>query len=275
MLALRKQRQNDFFGGCVLQRPYRDFGISLYRYPLQSRISRHCHETAYVSFVLQGSYTELSESGAELLVYNTAVLHGPGEIHADQFHDEEVVLLAIQFTHLWCQRAADSGIRLTRTKAASLDVNRIARKLHVQLTYNDPRAELCVQGLALELTAELLSDDGLIQKSCAARTRDIALSSFRSPITLMTIAEQLQLHPSHVARAFKKRYGMTVGEFIRNARLNHAIRRLSESDDPICIISSESGFYDQSHFTGQFRQAMGTTPATYRARLRDMTRSQL
>jgi AraC-like DNA-binding protein len=115
-------------------------------------------------------------------------------------------------------------------------------------------------GLAFELAAELLSDNVPAQNSCAVRARDIALSSFRNPVTLMTIAEELQLNPSHVARAFKAQYGVTVGEFIRNARLNYAVRRLSDSDVPIGIISLESGFYDQNHFTSQFRQAMGITP---------------
>ena len=276
MLILKRRPENHFFGRCIQRKTLKDVTVCLYRYPPHSNIPRHCHDEAYVSFVLKGGYTESSGAhDSDVLETDMGVLHPPGETHADEFHDREVVLLAVQFTPAWYEEAVGGGMHLARAKRSSLDMSRMARKLYVQLGYKHARSNVCAMGLAFELTAELLCRDVPDQNTCAARARDIALSSFRSPITLMTIAEQLQLNPSHVARAFKGQYGLTVCEFIRNARLNYATRRLSHSNDPIGIISVESGFYDQSHFTSQFRQAMGITPALYRKRLRNTDSSEI
>jgi AraC family transcriptional regulator len=269
MLILTKSRGSDFFGGCVARKPAGDFTVSLYEYPPNTRVPRHGHEEPYVSFVLQGGYTEQSgPRHSEVFETGVAVLHEAREIHADEFHDRRVVLLALQFTPEWREQAEASGIQLKRQRADSVEISRLARKLYFQLTHERAKGELFRLGLALELTAEIVTDDAAADKSCASRAHDAILAGFRNDLSLIAVAAQLKLHPSHVARAFKKRFGCTVGEFIRQVRLNHAVRRLSELDDPVSLISAECGFYDQSHFTAHFRAVMGTTQAWYRRRIR-------
>jgi AraC family transcriptional regulator len=269
MLILTKRRGSDFFGGCVARKPAGDFTVSLYEYPAHTKIPRHGHDEPYLSFVVQGNYTEQSgPKHSDVVETGVAVLHETGETHADEFHDGRVVLLALQFTPAWREQAEESGIQLKRRRADSFEISRIARKLHFQLTHERARGELSRLGLALELTAELVTDDAEPDRSCASRAQEVVLTDFGSDLSLLTVAEQLNLHPSHVARAFKRKFGCTVGEFIRQVRLNHAVRRLTESDDPASLVAVECGFYDQSHFTAHFRAAMGTTPASYRRRIR-------
>ena len=61
------------------------------------------------------------------------------------------------------------------------------------------------------------------------------------------------------------RYGWIEGLDIRT-RIDEAVRRLDDTDQPIAAIASACGFYDQSSFTRQFQRVVGMTPGAYRAR---------
>jgi AraC-like DNA-binding protein len=80
---------------------------------------------------------------------------------------------------------------------------------------------------------------------------------------LRDIAAASGVHPSHLATAFRRAFGCTVGEVKRQRRMARAINLLAR-DTPLAEIAAACGFADQSHFTREFRRAVGTTPANFR-----------
>jgi AraC family transcriptional regulator len=68
----------------------------------------------------------------------------------------------------------------------------------------------------------------------------------------------------HLARAFRTRYGVSVGEYGRRLRLEWAAAEVARSDTPLALIAARAGFADQSHFTRVFKQHIGATPGAYR-----------
>jgi AraC family transcriptional regulator len=68
----------------------------------------------------------------------------------------------------------------------------------------------------------------------------------------------------YLASAFRRCYGHTVAEHVRELRVAYALRRLAESEDPLSDIARAAGFADQSHFSRTFKQLTGTTPGAYR-----------
>jgi AraC-like DNA-binding protein len=70
--------------------------------------------------------------------------------------------------------------------------------------------------------------------------------------------------PIRFARAFKQSTGFSVAQYRLRARVDRARHLLVEGKLPIKVISQDSGFYDQAHFTRAFRVAFGTTPLQYR-----------
>ena len=82
---------------------------------------------------------------------------------------------------------------------------------------------------------------------------------------LIEIAATVDVHPAHLARTFRRFQRQTVGDYLRQLRLEFARARLSASAEPISEIALSAGFYDQCHFSRAFKRHTGMTPAEYRA----------
>ena len=72
---------------------------------------------------------------------------------------------------------------------------------------------------------------------------------------------------------FRQILRMSPTEYLQKLRIETAQRLLFRSDKNIASISSEIGFYDQSHFTKRFRKITGLTPLAYRKRFRQSVKT--
>jgi AraC-like DNA-binding protein len=65
--------------------------------------------------------------------------------------------------------------------------------------------------------------------------------------------------------AAREAHGISMKRCPTRARLERALARLSESDEPIKAIAVDLGFYDSTHLAKAVRGATGLTPSAYRA----------
>src|SRR5262249_2353682 len=87
----------------------------------------------------------------------------------------------------------------------------------------------------------------------------------REKVALGELAQAAGVHPAHLARTFRSRYGVSVGEYGRRLRLAWTVGELARGERPLAEVALEAGFADQSHFTRVFKRYVGSTPARYRA----------
>jgi len=80
------------------------------------------------------------------------------------------------------------------------------------------------------------------------------------------LARQAGLSSRQLQRRFVDLFGVGVKEFVMRARLQAAAEALQTGTASIAEAALESGFYDQSSFTRQFRKRTGMTPGSYRRR---------
>ena len=92
---------------------------------------------------------------------------------------------------------------------------------------------------------------------------DIVREDYSDSISLNSIAQCVSLHPNYLARKFKLLSGLTLGDYIRNTRLEKACLELN-SNKRLTDISLETGFYDQSHFSNTFRSKFNISPKKLR-----------
>jgi AraC-like DNA-binding protein len=82
-------------------------------------------------------------------------------------------------------------------------------------------------------------------------------------ISLDQLCRQTNLSKSTLLRAFTKSKGVTPYSYLENIRIGEA-KKLLEQGMPPVEAALQTGFSDQSHFTGLFGRFIGLTPGVYR-----------
>jgi AraC family transcriptional regulator len=132
----------------------------------------------------------------------------------------------------------------------------------------DDVAPLAMEGVLLEILAESARNcdegSGSSAPTWLKRVREALDESYLQAPALADLAAVGGVHPVHLSREFRKRYQITIGEYIRKRRIEHASGLLSNSEMPMAEIASTCGFSDQSHFCSLFKKYSGLTPAKFR-----------
>jgi DNA-binding response OmpR family regulator len=97
----------------------------------------------------------------------------------------------------------------------------------------------------------------------AAAKRLIADSLATVPC-LTDIARSVGTYREKLSQIFREQTGMTVFAFIREERIAHGVRLLTETDIDVQDIALLIGFNNAGNFSTAFRERMGVTPSAYR-----------
>ncbi len=87
-------------------------------------------------------------------------------------------------------------------------------------------------------------------------------------MSIADLATEIGWSRKHLAQRFRTHVGMTPKAVARLMRLGGAVRALA-ADGPaleLAELALSCGYYDQAHFTHDFRRLTGTTPADYMRR---------
>ena len=91
---------------------------------------------------------------------------------------------------------------------------------------------------------------------------------FRESISMAEMAGKAGLSSTHFNRRFQALLRMSPKAYVLTFRVQEARRLLVATDGSMATIAVETGFYDQSHFTRNFRRITGMPPLAYRRRYR-------
>ena len=102
-----------------------------------------------------------------------------------------------------------------------------------------------------------------------AQTIQFVQTNFGQSFTMADLAAMAKLSPYQFEQRIQKIFEITPRQFVHKVRMDAAVRRLSETDDPIAQIALDCGYTDQSTFSRQFKQTVGISPAHYRRMSRE------
>ncbi|MBS1265465.1 MAG: Multiple antibiotic resistance protein MarA [Acidimicrobiaceae bacterium] len=111
---------------------------------------------------------------------------------------------------------------------------------------------------------ETPSEEGIAMESLT-RVVDLVQERLAYPIRVADMAAAAGCSEDQLERRMKKVFGITPNQYVLRARVDRAAARLTDSDDPIAVVATECGFYDQATLTRQFGRLTGETPARFRA----------
>ncbi len=260
--------------GCLHGRILKSLEISSFimtetAHTAMSRLPRHAHENSYFCFVLQGIYTELYGNRELVCKPSTLTFRHSGELHEDRFHDHDGRVFVLEIPLKWIERLRENSLTLKSTvefRGGSLP--QLTAKLNREFHKTDSAASLAIEGLALEMMAQAARQSSNTLERATPRwlrrAREMLVEHFSENLTLAQVAAQVGVHPVHLASVFRQKYGCTVGEFVRQLRIEHACREIAKGELALATIALEAGFADQSHFSKAFKFYIGMTPTEYK-----------
>jgi len=260
-VAGRRVANTEVGGYRVLEAVYTD-GLSL---------PRHTHPRPALSFVAHGSFRETNRRGVDICRAGMLHVRPSEEPHANQFDPNGTRILIVDVPLE--PTLEDRRMRRLLSRATVVEdgaVRTLAGQLLWELHHRDDATDLAIEGLVLALLARLVrvtssgrafaGDEPVAGK--LERAREFIDSHFARALQLTEIAGVAGLHPSSLARAFKRRYGATPWQYQRRRQIEWVKAELLRDDRPISVIAHEAGFADHSHLTRAFRAAEGVVPSS-------------
>lgn len=262
------------YGRSLRRRSAGGVTLSEAAYSPGSVIPPHCHGAVQLSLVLDGGYEE--RVGATTLYCEAGILllHRPGSLHSDHFSDEGGRCLNVSLSDdlLRDAREVDGGPDDWPSIRQGIP-SRYAFELRQLLWAADPPSAEDVEEVALTLVDRFVSGPALEAPSSPPRwlrrVRRRVHAEFPRRPSLASLAAEAGVHKTHVARAFRRHFGCTVGDYVRRRRVEFACRRLVEGSPDLGAVAYAAGFADQAHFTREFGRLVGLTPGAFRRRFAD------
>ncbi len=107
-----------------------------------------------------------------------------------------------------------------------------------------------------------------LQNPKVIRIIELMESHLSEPLTLVEIAEAVELSRRQIERLFRQEMGRSPARYYLELRLDHARHLLMQSTLPVVEIAVACGFVSASHFSKCYRELHGRSPQKERASLK-------
>lgn len=238
-------------------------------YSAKTKVPSHSHQHAVFCIALNGECNEAYAGKTRTYEALTVEFLPPDQCHALDFPFADMRAFSLDVASHWLERGREYSLSLDHSVHCHRGLlSRLMMKLYSEFLHLDDASPLAIEGLALEMLAEV-SRRRIKPERTAPRWLNQTVyrlrEGFAARLTTSELASEVGVHPVHLAREFRRAHRCTVGEYIRHLRVEQACRELRSSRESLAAIASNAGFSDQSHFSRTFKRHIGMTPAKYRA----------
>lgn len=230
----------------------------------------HAHEQPHVCFVLGGTLIERDGRRPNRMPAGVARLSPAGDAHDLAVGDGSPLRCLVLSVDAAVIDDPRGLARDGRRYCEGPGVRSLAERMLGELRADDDASPISLEMLAIETAAlgwhargPVVSETPPWLVRVCERLRD-------DPNTLPALdelAHEAGVGRSSLARAFRLRYGCTIGQYVRSRRLEVARRLVLGSETPLATVALESGFADQSHMTRLFAARFGMPPGRLRSAL--------
>ncbi|MGV3460980.1 MAG: helix-turn-helix domain-containing protein [Flavobacterium sp.] len=227
----------------------------------------HYHENAYFTFILEGKVLEGNKKDIYTCTPGSLLFHNWEEPHYNIKPDGFTRGFHVEIEQQWF-----GGLGIAENLQGSINISNPEIKLLMYKIFRETKMDDSVAGLSVDaLLTETLSKLGRDQKLAAISkpqwvntVREILHDRFADNLTLSYLANSANIHPVHLSRDFSKYFNCSLGEYVRQIRVEKALALMSQKKLPLTELALQCGFYDQSHFNRCFREMNGITPSQHK-----------
>lgn len=242
-------------------------GILLTKYDYNGdRTPWHYHENPYFMFVLHGSMIDTNKINKTLLTPGGLMFTNWQEIHYGSKHSNKAGGFHLELEKSWFEKHDISSMDLEGSLHLENPlVKGLMNKVYLETKINDQHSQSSIELLILDIFNKMKNSQlgvSLKKPSWVKKLNELILDA-DADYSLANLSQELNIHPVHLSREFHKYFGSTLGQYIRQLKLNKAIIMMSTNQFSMTEICYKCGFYDQSHFISNFKSIYNTTPSNF------------
>ncbi len=237
-------------------------------YPARGAMAPHWHEEPSLIVVAAGTYLERIAGREAEQRRGSMLLYPAGAVHSQRFGPRGVRKIVFSPDASCLEYLREHNVVLDRPRSVKLEgTTYLAERVIAESRRTDAFAPMALEGLTMELVAAFARWNEGPRRPTApgwiGAVRDAVDDATAEAPSLAALGEMVGKHPVHVAREFRRQFGISIGEFRRRRRLERAAELL-QSRIPLTEIAFTCGFASQSHFCRAFKAAYGVTPSQRR-----------
>jgi AraC-like DNA-binding protein/quercetin dioxygenase-like cupin family protein len=248
----------------------RTFSVTDAWFPAGAVLEPHTHDGSILAYMVHGGFRTRISGRVLPCDEGTAWTEPLGERHANYVSEHGAQCLVIQTNgrpaNLDLFESFFDQVRLLRDPALGAEILGILKEFGERDTFSTLSLEARVMVLLGGAARIDARESARARPRWLCQARDLLHEEWRTIDGLSEVAHVVDVHPSSLAHEFRRHFGQSLGTYLRRLRLNWAVARLMETDEPITRIALEAGFSDQSHFTRHCKRVTGLTPAVHRRR---------
>jgi AraC family transcriptional regulator len=234
-------------------------------HPAGRSLPEHGHRSAYFCMLCEGSYAEEID-GIRIEYKPFEVGYHPAMMsHADVVGTKGASFLCLELRSPTPDIDGNDAAELPTYQSGAWSTLLIRLRLSL---LTGTASDLVVDSTAAELMGGLWRTVGAFERRTppwVGRCAELIRSEFASPLTVKDVAGRLSVHPVHLSREFRRRFGQTLGEYVHQVRVRAACAMMTDHPLlPLTTVALDVGFTDHSHFCRVFRSAIGQAPSTFR-----------
>lgn len=237
----------------------------------RSQLGVQSRAVSYLSIVLAGSYREQIGTACLECLPMEMRLHPAGEEHSRLIGSLGARCMVVDLSSEWNESVKLIVTRLRRpllVRAPGRWPLGIVADHSVSTDYYRAALESWVASLLDICERQARVQRGTDRSHGIRRVIASIDERLNERLTLVELAREAGLHPTHFARSFRSLTGYTVGEFIRQRRVARAQQLfVTKTSFTVSRVALESGFFDHAHLTRNFRRLVGVSPSEYRSLL--------
>lgn len=232
-------------------------------------LPKHSHPHAYITFVIEGSFRE-RYAGRSIICRTGMIRYLPaGEVHENEIQARSRCLHVSSEACPFEELRQQPAVPRRPAEMSGLTTTWLANRLYAEFSRQDSASAMAIEGLVLEILAEIAradaADTARLAPNWLKQATEIVEARFLERLSLTEIASEVGVHYVHLSRQFHKYNRCTVGELIRRRRVQYASHLLAHSRTPLAEIALVCGFSDQSHLSFLFKRYMGLSPSKFRS----------
>ena len=104
-----------------------------------------------------------------------------------------------------------------------------------------------------------------VARDRVVRTQELLVRDLANPPSLEMLGQEVGCSPFYLSRIFSREAGLTIPQFLRNARMERAAELLRSGRYNVTEAATEVGYSSLSHFSKAFCETIGCCPVLYPA----------